>query len=187
MNKKAQRILETTIKLFLDEGTHKITMDQIAKNARASKVTVYKYFEDKEKLYYEIAKHLLRSKSKQLSEVILINESLEVKLKDYLDAVVEFSDTGHLSLCKELTKYSLEIEIELDTYIQVYKETMLTLIDKGIEEKHMKPELDRMMIFSYIDMGIEYYQNNADYRYKINNDSKFQESYMSFFMGNVFN
>jgi AcrR family transcriptional regulator len=186
MNKKAERILKTTIRLFLNEGVNKVTMDQIAENAKASKVTVYKYFLDKDTLYYETTKYIFRSKEEQLQDIIITSESLVSKLQKFLDVVSEFSDSGLFSLCKELSEYSMEINHEYDTYLKVYKDTMLMLIDKGIEEKQIKQGLDRMLIFIYIDMGVEYYQNNSAYRYKINHDKKFQEAYLSFFIGNVF-
>lgn len=186
MNKKAERILKTTIKLFLKEGVNKVTMDQIAENAKASKVTVYKYFLDKDTLYFETAKYIFRGKAEQLQEIISTAEPLISKLQKYLDVVSEFSDSGLFSLCRKLSEYSMEINHEYDAYLQVYKDTMLTLIDKGIEEKQIKQGLDRMLIFSYIDMGVEYYQNNSAYRYQINHDKKFQEAYMTFFIKNIF-
>jgi AcrR family transcriptional regulator len=51
MNIKAEKILNTTIKLFIHEGVKKTTMDEIAEKANVSKVTIYKYFIDKDTLY----------------------------------------------------------------------------------------------------------------------------------------
>ena len=51
MNKKENKILNTTINLFIRDGIKKVTMDDIAEYAKSSKVTVYKYFVDKDTLY----------------------------------------------------------------------------------------------------------------------------------------
>ena len=37
MNKKAKKILNSTIRLFIRDGVKKITMDDIAENSNASK------------------------------------------------------------------------------------------------------------------------------------------------------
>ena len=58
MNKKADKILDTTIRLFIRDGIRKITMDDIAENSHVSKVTIYKYFVDKDSLYFEVSKHI---------------------------------------------------------------------------------------------------------------------------------
>ena len=50
----------------------------------------------------------------------------------------------------------------------------------------MKAGLDREMIFHYVDMGVLYYQQNAQYRTKLRGDSAFQKRFMRFFIGGIF-
>ena len=186
MNKKAEKIINTTINLFIKEGVKKVTMDDIAENAKSSKVTVYKYFSDKDTLYLEVGKFIFQNYAQKLKSIISNSDALIIKIQQYLDIICEFTDSGNLALCKELVQYNIDLSNEYSFYLQIYQDTMLELIDQGIEQKQIKSELDRMLIFSYIDMGVEYYQSNASYRYKINNDKEFQESYMSFYIGNIF-
>lgn len=186
MNKKAEKIINTTINLFINEGVKKVTMDDISEKAKSSKVTVYKYFSDKDTLYLEVGKFVFQKYTQQLKSIILNSDALIIKIKQYLNVICEFTDSGHLALCKELIQYNIDLSNEYSSYLQTYQDTLLALIDQGIEQKQIKSGLDRMLIFSYIDMGVEYYQSNTSYRYKINNDKEFQESYMSFYIGNIF-
>lgn len=186
MNKKAEKILNTTISLFIKEGVKKVTMDDISENAKSSKVTVYKYFTDKDTLYFEVGKFILQKYSQELKSIILSSDALIIKMQECLADLCEFADSGHQALCKELMQYNIDLRNEYSSYLQNYQDTMFALIDQGIEQKQIKSGLDRMLIFTYIDMGLEYYQNNASYRNKINNDKVFQESYMSFYIGNIF-
>lgn len=186
MNKKAEKILNTTIKLFIREGIKKITMDDIAENTNVSKVTIYKYFMDKDTLFLEVGKYIFSHFSDKLNNIILSNDVLIKKLYDYLDVVSEFINNGRFDLGIELIRYNQDVETEYQKYLQTYKESIFTLIDHGIKEGLFKSNLDRDMIFHYIDMGIVYYQQSPEYRYKLLNDSFFKQHFLMFHIGNIF-
>lgn len=186
MNKKADKILNTTIKLFIRDGIKKITMDDIAENAKVSKVTIYKYFVDKDTLYFEISKHIFSNYMEQLKSTISSGEVIIKKLYAFLDIISDFTNSRNFELCKELSKYNFAIETEYEMYLQTYKHSMLTLIDQAIENGLIKSNLDRDMIFHYIDMGVVYYQQSSEYRNKMLGDSSFQKQFMLFYISNIF-
>jgi AcrR family transcriptional regulator len=186
MNKKADKILNTTINLFIREGIKKITMDDIAKNSRVSKVTLYKYFVDKDTLYFEISKHIFSNYIEQLKSTVASNEALIKKLYAFLDIISDFTNSGKFEFCKELATYNNAIETEYELYLQTYRHSMLTLINKGIENGLIKSNLDRDMIFHYIDMGVVYYQQSSEYRNKMLGNNDFQKQFMLFYISNIF-
>jgi AcrR family transcriptional regulator len=186
MNKKADKILTTTIKLFIRDGIKKITMDDIAENSKVSKVTIYKYFVDKDSLYFEVGKHIFLDYTEQLNRAIASDEALIKKLYDFLDVISNFTNSGEFELCRELTKYNNAIETEYGLYLQTYRRALLTLIDAGIENGLIKSSLDRDMIFHYIDMGVIYFQQNSEYRNRMMSDSGFQKQFMLFYVSNIF-
>ena len=51
---KDQLILKTAERLFAEGHYHEITLDHLCKEAGIGKGTVYRYFEDKEDLYYQV-------------------------------------------------------------------------------------------------------------------------------------
>ena len=186
MNKKAQRILDATVLLFLRDGVKKVTMDEIAESAKASKVTIYKYFSDKDTLYLEVGKHILSRQAGLLEDVAALPQSLTAKFHAALEVVSAFTDSGKFALCGELAAYNPSVDAELAAYGQVYRNTLYTLIDEGMAAGRMKRELDREMIFRYVDMGVMYYQQNAAYRAKMRGDGAFRERYLLFFVKNIF-
>lgn len=186
MNKKSEKIINTTIKLFIRDGVKKITMDEIAENSNVSKVTIYKYFVDKDTLYFEVGKHIFLHYIVKLENIITSSNVLIKKLYDFIAVISDFTNSGEFDLCKELTKYNNDIEVEYEQYLQIYKSSLLTLIDKGIENGLIKNNLDRKLIFHYIDMGVVYYQQSTEYRNKMLGDSSFQQQYMQFFINNIF-
>lgn len=186
MNKKAEKILNTTIRLFIREGIKKITMDDIAENTNVSKVTIYKYFMDKDTLYLEVGKYIFSHFTDKLNNIAVSNDVLIKKLYDYLDVVSEFINNGKFDLGIELIRYNQDVETEYKQYLQTYKDSIFTLIDNGIKEGLFKSNLDRDMIFHYIDMGIVYYQQSPEYRYKLLNDSIFKQHFLLFHISNIF-
>lgn len=186
MNKKADKILNTTVSLFIRDGVKKITMDDIAQNAKSSKVTVYKYFVDKDTLYLEVGRYIFLGYTKRLEDLIASGETLVKKLCGFLDIISDFTDSGEFSLCEELAAYNLSVEAEYAWYLEAYRRTMRTLIEEGINDGLLKRELDRDIIFHYIDMGVNYYQQNALYREKMHEGSGFQKQFMAFYISNLF-
>jgi AcrR family transcriptional regulator len=51
---KARQILKTAERLFAEGRYHEVTLDEICKQAGVGKGTVYRYFEGKEGLYYQV-------------------------------------------------------------------------------------------------------------------------------------
>jgi len=187
MNKKATKIIKSTINLFLAEGVEKITMNRISANARTSKATVYKYFIDKDTLYFEISKYLLSNIAERYLNIELQSEPLIKKFYSFIEAVCEFTDCGHYNLCKVLATYNTDINTIFEHYNESYEKSMMGLIKNGFNDKLIKSEMDKNIVYSYIDMSIQYYQNNDKYRFRMNNDEKFQKEFMLFLLGNIFN
>lgn len=54
MADKAKQILKTAERLFATGRYHEVTLDEICKEAGVGKGTVYRYFKDKEDLYWQV-------------------------------------------------------------------------------------------------------------------------------------
>ncbi len=185
MHKKAQKILDTTVRLLLRDGVKKTTMDDIAESASVSKVTVYKYFTDKDTLYLEVGKTILAEHSAQLSAIAALRAPLFAKFGAALECISAFADSGKFALCGELAACNPAVDTELARHRETYRSTLYTLIEEGMAAGRMNPRLTRDMIFLYIDMGVAYYQQNEAYRGKMRGDSAFQKRFMEFFIGNI--
>lgn len=186
MTKKADAILHTTIKLFLRDGVRKITMDDIAESSNVSKVTIYKYFTDKDTLYREIGERIFSQYMLELERIVSSDTALVGKLYDFLNVICDFTNSGHLALCGELAKYNAAVEAEYERYLQTYRRSLTALIDEGMREGLVKRNLERDMVFHYIDMGVAYYQQNSEYRERMLRDNRFQRGYMLFYMSHIF-
>lgn len=186
MNKKCEKILNTSIKLFLKHGVKKVTMDDIAEQARVSKVTVYKYFSDKDTLYYEVGKQILSDQLSKLKAILESGNSLVNMFYDYIEIMSHFTDSHLLFLCSELQKYNDRLSGEYFNYNDEQDKTLLYLINEGFQSGTIKKDLDKQMVFHLIKMGLVYYQQNEEYRSIMRSDSSFQKSFLVFLLSGIF-
>ena len=182
MNKKAQHILEQTIKLFLTSGIRKTNMDEIATNAHVAKMTLYKYFGDKEGLLKQVNNFIVDQHLVNLNNVINDSQPLKKRLYTFIDCMTKFVNSGRLALCLELTPLADGNK----HYHQGYRQALLTLIDEGQKEGLIYAHLRSEHVFYYIDMSMSYYQHNLDYRAKMIYDPTFQNEYFRLLLSNLF-
>ncbi len=181
-----EKILRSTVKLFVDVGVVKTSMDKIAENANVSKMTIYKYFGDRDSFLVSISRFIYAEYLTKLTDAVRNGIPLKNRMFTFLDILSEFSDSGKYKLSRDLEKLNLEIEDEYISYKKNYKKLLLELISSGKNDGIIKPDLDDEYIYHYIDMGVEYYQNNTEYKNKIQNDPKFRTGFFDFIIRNVF-
>ncbi|MBS7526393.1 TetR/AcrR family transcriptional regulator [Fusibacter paucivorans] len=184
--KKSEKILMAATKLWLQNSVKKTTMDDIAESANVSKMTIYKYYSDKDTLYLEVGSYLLASYSKQLMSISGSEAPLNEKMAQMITVVSAFAGSGDYALCQELVRYNDALQAPFDQYREAYERELYALIDAGVAEGKIRADIERQMIFYYIDMGIVYYQHNEHYRNHLNDDAAFQNQFMTFLMGNIF-
>ncbi len=81
MNNEKKRIELIAKKIFLKNGFHKTSMDEIAKELKVSKKTVYKYFSTKEELVRTIQSGLEKEVRQSLEEIVSSKDNTIVKLR----------------------------------------------------------------------------------------------------------
>lgn len=178
--------MDKTTELLMKNGVESTTMDEIADYADVSKVTIYKYFYDKEQLLFEVGKALFLSNTSVFKQIADDNKALTLRLHDFMGAVTDLVDSGNHSLCEALKGVSVKLKEAHKAYLADYNALLKRLIDEGFKSKYFKQNLSSEMIFDYISMGIAYYQQNAVYRDKMREDNEYCTRMMEFMIGNIF-
>jgi len=186
MNKKQEKILNTSTKLFIQYGVKKTTMDDIANTGNISKVTIYKYFGDKESLYLAVGKFIFEHYLYLLKNHVSNDKVIDEKLANVMDTLVDFVISNKLTLCEDLSKLNDALQSEYCNFNAEYKRSITRLIDEGRDIGKIKKEISSDIVFYYIDMGISYFQNNVDYRQKMLSDTAFQNEFIDFILSNIF-
>ncbi|WDV45707.1 TetR/AcrR family transcriptional regulator [Clostridiaceae bacterium M8S5] len=186
MTRKSIKILDCSIQLFMEYGIKKVTMNDIAKRSNVSKMTIYKYFNDKETLYKYVGKTMLERCYEELEELYELSEDVVQKMIKCTYILTDYISKGYATLCFELGNYNDEINKEVKQFNMKVKDIIIVLIKEGKQNKLIREDISDECIYHYIDMGLNYFQHNAEYRKKIINDSSFRRNYMAFIWGNVF-
>ncbi len=82
MNDESKRIELISRNIFFKSGFHKTSMDEIAKELKISKKTIYKYFKTKEELIARIQTGLQKEIKQNLQKITSSDENAIVKLKN---------------------------------------------------------------------------------------------------------
>ena len=183
---KYRSIIEAAITAFLKNGVAKTAVDDIAKSASASKVTLYKYFGDKNGLQLSVCRHIIVQYTDRLDSVLTSDKSLVIKLMDFISILTDLILNNHQALCHELGSLNNDANKALQGFDERIKESMLNLIQQGKNEHLVYPDIDDISIYHYINMGLCYFQHNKDYRNKILHDASFKKEFMTLVWRNIF-
>jgi AcrR family transcriptional regulator len=86
-NKKKQSILSAAYNCFLEKGIHKVSIDEIVKNANVAKGTFYLYFKDKADVMREICVSISKKLVIEAFAAIQHNRS-----EDFAENIIAFVD-----------------------------------------------------------------------------------------------
>lgn len=87
---KDQRILEAAEKIFSMYGYEKATLDEIIALADVGKGTVYKYFGNKERLFYKLVEGKNKPFVERLRAAVAGEQTLTQKMVSYFKEMVDF-------------------------------------------------------------------------------------------------
>jgi len=127
--KNKQKIINAAKHLFWKYGFRKVSVEEICKEAKLSKMTFYKFFPNKIELAKKIFEDLADEGLKQYIEIMNSNISIEKKIEKML------------ILKKEFTK-----NISKEFIMDFYKDTKLGLKD-FIEQKTNEIQIESINLF----------------------------------------
>jgi AcrR family transcriptional regulator len=185
MNKKT-KILNNSTQLFKDHDIKKVTMDDIANVSNVSKMTIYKYFIDKDSLYKHVAEALLDGCYNNLKAQLNPNINVIQKMIGVNSVLVDFISEGNLSLCLKLGHLNEEVKLLLERFNERTRLIIIDIVREGKSQKLIYEDISDECIYHYIEMGLNYFQNNLEYRKKIMSKPVFRQEFMSFLWKNVF-
>jgi AcrR family transcriptional regulator len=156
-NKKYQDILQTAKELFWKYGFRKISIEEICKKSCVSKMTFYKFFQNK----LEIAKTVVKTEAEngevRMKSILHNSSSISEKLQQMIQIKIdgtngaseEFIQDFYLGGVPELKAYVEEVTRNLwDSIMVDIKEAQA----KGIFRKDLNPEFLIHFSFRMVDL-----------------------------------
>jgi AcrR family transcriptional regulator len=92
---KYQNVIETGKKLFWKYGIKRVSIEEICKEANVSKMTYYKFFQNKNELVKTIYKNVMEDGMNQLETIINGTMPFEEKIEQLF--LLKFNSTQHIS------------------------------------------------------------------------------------------
>jgi AcrR family transcriptional regulator len=143
-NERKQQIIKAAAKRFARHGLTKTTLDEVARDIRIGKATIYHYFNSKDDLYFATLKWECEHFIDQIKMVLENDElTLTQKLTEYFvkkEIVSENNKLIHEALLTFLNEKSFEKEKEIISWLLI-KETELV---KLFLTKHYSQKIKRV-------------------------------------------
>ena len=149
--KKMKKIRESAWKLYDRYGFQKVSVKEVAQEAKVSQVTIYNYYGTKTKLIIDVIMHAFEQQLKEYEAIL--QKSISFPEKAHAIMIGEIKIIKMIT--KDLPEYN-EYE-EIKTFLTEYQQNKVIpflkkLIQKGIEEGYINPDLSKEAIMFYFNM-----------------------------------
>jgi len=111
---RKQQILKAAAKRFSRHGLNKTTLDEIARDLRIGKATIYHYFDTKEELFFK---------------------TIEWEIELYIEDLKTFFDNEQLSLKEKLQEYFMSKNSIFSKYKLIYEVLFYTMKEEVFEKE----------------------------------------------------
>lgn len=147
--KKYQRLMEKAKELFFIRGYKGVSVEEIARSAGISKMTVYKYFPSKQELFIKVIIHYIEGYINTLKEELNKLESSIDKIEFIFSYALQASGEFPVILYKDIAERPYVFE-----QISEYKKTAVfkiweEILEEGIKIGEIRP-FDLEFISSFL-------------------------------------
>ncbi len=155
----SERIKKTALELFTNQGVNRVSMDEIAAQAKVSKVTIYKYFHSKEELQLAVVDLYVDEVFTATNKILESNLSFIEKLKITLmakDTLPNVADSRALyDLLEKGGRNSGDGQTKPGERV---RELMYRFYEQGKKEGYIEEDLPFELIYLYqqiVEAGFE--------------------------------
>ena len=159
------RILQAAEEVFSQHGYEKATLDEIIALADVGKGTVYKYFGNKEHLFYKLVADKNAPFLEKLHQAVNSVDSFEEKLKKYFEVMVHFyvaNSDGFKVVPRynsvKLSEETIERILRYHKILHDEYDILAQLITKAMQDNLLKedtvPEITTKFVFFGVAMSI---------------------------------
>ena len=185
-DQKKQRIVEATTALLLQQGIRKTGMEDIAAHAYVSKVTVYKYFGDKDSVLNAVCVWLTERCLQALVTQVEAGVDTVVRMMGFMQVLSDFIRSGEQTLCSELGAVASLSAKQYSAFEEKVRVMIFALIREGKSAHLIDMQLSDELVYHYIEMGLCYYKENILYRERMWVDADFRKAFLHLIWRNIF-
>ncbi len=163
--RKEQRrkyVMNIAEKLFFKKGYDEVSMNDIANEAGLNKSIIYRYFKNKESLYFAIVLRGTRIFNKMFKENVKLQKNGIKKLEEAGRAYFEFyknypdyHDAYLYSRSQRFEFKEIEYAPEIDLLTKEIMKTICNAIQEGINDKTIRKDVKPMEVAVFIAVTAE--------------------------------
>lgn len=156
VNDKYLDILNSTRSLIWKFGIKRVTVEEICREAGSSRVTFYKYFENKEDVVLAVVKELVETNLGLYREILEADKPYTEKVKDLIQLKMQQSDQLSSDLIRDL--YSPESGKVYEYFSKATVSNLKTIeqdFRKAQEEGDLRQEIRIEFILYFLNKLIE--------------------------------
>lgn len=163
--RKEQRrkyVMDIAEKLFFRKGYDEVSMNDIANEAGLNKSVIYRYFKNKESLYFAIVLRGTRIFNKMFKENVKLQKTGIKKLEEAGRAYFEFyknypdyHDAYLYSRSQRFEFKEIEYAPEIDLLTKEIMKTICNAIQEGINDKTIRKDVKPMEVAVFIAVTAE--------------------------------
>lgn len=137
--------------LFNHYGIRKITIEQICREARISKVTFYKYFKNKEDFLYQMLESVFHVAMKEVQELLFNEKSYPARMNDLLLWKMKQLDSWSELFLNDLITFGPEFEAFLQKWTLLSMQQFMIFIEQGKTAGAIRASLNSQFILYTMD------------------------------------
>jgi AcrR family transcriptional regulator len=166
---RREQIAISCTKLLIKKGFNKLTVSQIATNAKIAKGTIYEYFKTKEEIVFAIIEYAQQDYDKEILSKINSTNSIKEKILHLFSLCIQEDKKTiekrklykeFISICLNYPSVEM-IEFQRDIKNK-YTAWLRDILEQGVKEKQLKPQAlefanglfalgEAFLLFSQID------------------------------------
>jgi len=132
-----QKIIDAAFKLIKDKGIKKLNMDDVSRELRISKKTIYKHFESKQHLIVSTLEDFIQKNYRETEKALKGEENWQKKVK----GLVASSYAVPMRLLIEIRRDHPEQWLKIEALDKKKIESFYGLMLQGEAQKEMNPEI----------------------------------------------
>ncbi|MYL32493.1 TetR family transcriptional regulator [Pontibacillus yanchengensis] len=162
---KKKNILDTAFELFSRQGIQKVSIQEIAKKAEVSQVTIYNYFGSKDQLLVESVKSFAFSRIEEVKDLLhdpslAFDEKIRQLITLKMDNIFQFD----LEFMQALMSDRPELKEFIDEFSQSYTIPLfMDLLEEGKEAGFIHHSISLQMMMFYVDMYYQAMRNHKEF------------------------
>lgn len=171
-----EKILNAAEALFMKHGFNKVSMNEIARKAGVSKVTIYHLFDSKEQLIHSSVEIFGNRIIERMQEILKTAKPYPEKLEDLLNYMLEMSEAnpGHSDIDFQCDPQLSEPHLKqmMDRLMEQIVRLFVEFIREGQRHGYLNPDLSEEAIKAHIVVFIQGMIANPDIHARVHHNTK---------------